>query len=203
MNNFDRPALRKALRAKRRALTTLEKITAAHALADRIIRHPLFINSASIAAYTAHDNEIDPLEIVQAAWELKKSVYLSALHSEDSNSLIFRPWTPNTPLGPNKYGILEPVHENRGDACVAPTVDTVDLVLLPLVGFDARCNRLGVGAGYYDRTFAFLNQKPRPKKPILMGLAYEFQRVDTLPTEWWDVPLNGVMTENNFYKANI
>ncbi len=69
----------------------------------------------------------------------------------------------------------------------------LDLVFLPLVAFDRVGHRVGMGGGYYDRTFAFVQQMHH--KPILIGLAYEMQQVDGLPFCTWDIPLDGVLTE--------
>jgi 5-formyltetrahydrofolate cyclo-ligase len=88
----------------------------------------------------------------------------------------------------NRYNILEPV-----DAQGIST-EELDLVILPLVGFDERGNRLGMGGGYYDATFSFLLNRNR-SKPFMLGLGYEDQRVDELPTDSWDIQLNGILTE--------
>ncbi len=79
----------------------------------------------------------------------------------------------------------------------------MDLVLIPLVGFDADGNRLGMGAGFYDRTFAFLQQNKRPTKPYLLGIAYEIQKIDQIIAETWDVRLDGIVTEKNFYEIKM
>ena len=71
----------------------------------------------------------------------------------------------------------------------------LDLVLVPLVAFDDRGNRLGMGGGYYDQTFAFLSQRQHYRRPTLLGVAYEFQRLVALPVQAWDIPLDGVATE--------
>ena len=74
--------------------------------------------------------------------------------------------------------------------------DALDLVLTPLVAFDAQKNRIGMGGGYYDRTFSFLEQKPDAIKPVLAGLAFERQRVEKIPSNPWDIPLLHVFTES-------
>jgi 5-formyltetrahydrofolate cyclo-ligase len=72
---------------------------------------------------------------------------------------------------------------------------------VPLVGFDADGNRLGMGAGFYDRHFAFLRHRRAWHRPLLIGLAFERQRVARLPAAAHDVPLWGVVTERGFYRG--
>jgi 5-formyltetrahydrofolate cyclo-ligase len=200
--NLNRSELRKTLRQQRQLLTTTTTEHAAQQLTERCINHPCFLNSRAIAAYLSWQGEIEPMGIMQAAWELGKTVYIPALHPTKIRQIQFVHWTPNTPLTTNRYGILE--HAPPGDTGIMKIIapELLDLVLLPLVGFDQQCNRLGTGGGYYDRTFAFLQNQPRPAKPLLMGIAYEFQCVDTLHIEHWDVPLDGVITDKSILMRN-
>ena len=71
---------------------------------------------------------------------------------------------------------------------------------MPLVAFDTECNRLGMGGGYYDRTLGFLHRRNRWQSPRLIGVAHDCQKVDPLPIQNWDIPLQGVITESTFYK---
>ena len=91
----------------------------------------------------------------------------------------------------NRYGIAEP---DPRHAEVIP-VRRLDLILLPLVAFDERGWRLGSGAGYYDRALHHLRTGRRWRRPKLIGVGYECQRVDRLQPDAWDVPLDGMLTE--------
>jgi len=71
----------------------------------------------------------------------------------------------------------------------------LDIALVPLVAFDDYGRRLGMGGGYYDRTFAYLRHREHWRRPKLIGVAFEFQRVAELPAQPWDVPLDGIITE--------
>src|SRR5690606_26182857 len=92
-------------------------------------------------------------------------------------------------LDSNFFGILEPSLGRRIDA------RQLDLVLTPLVAFDDHGVRVGVGRGYYDRCFRFLHTREQWRRPKLLGVAYELQRVPPLPPQHWDVPLYGAVTE--------
>lgn len=98
-------------------------------------------------------------------------------------------------MRPNRYGIAEPVHRGL-HLC---SVRALHLVLLPLVGFDARCNRIGMGGGFYDRSFAFLRGRRCWRRPLLVGLAHECQRVDAIKPRPWDLPLDAVVSERRIY----
>lgn len=193
---------RTTLRAQRSMLSPAEQETKAHALREIVTQLPIFLESQHIAAYWPSNGEINPLEILQHAVALGKSCYLPCVHPEDPRQLAFVRYTPGDPLHQNRLGIQEPLFEPQS---VIHAQD-LDLVLTPLIGFGAQGQRLGMGKGYYDRAFAFLNKGMRSKgngekqsaKPYLLGLAYAFQFVDQLPADLWDVALNGVATEQKF-----
>ena len=107
----------------------------------------------------------------------------------------FRRYARDTRLRPNRYGIGEP---QRG---AAPRIAArhLDLVLVPLVAVDAHGTRLGTGAGFYDRCLQHLRAGRRWRRPKLIGLSYEFQRVGPLAAGDWDVPLDALLTEKGFY----
>lgn len=161
------------------------------AVTDLCVAHPVFQQSQHIACYLQNDNEMNCAGIIAAIWAANKTCYLPLLAAEEKR-LAFAPYHVSDFLYPNKYGILEPCAANR-----IPVVD-LDLVIVPLVGFDLQGHRLGMGGGYYDRTFEFLLGDNRAKKPYLLGLAFEDQKVSSLPFETWDVCLNGVLTEKKW-----
>jgi 5-formyltetrahydrofolate cyclo-ligase len=104
-------------------------------------------------------------------------------------TMTFAELAPGALLAANFFGILEPKVGRKIEA------RRLDLVLTPLVAFDDRGVRLGVGRGYYDRAFKFLRHRSRWRRPKLLGVAYELQRVAPLTPSSWDVPLWGVVTE--------
>ena len=159
-------------------------MTAAAALSGS----PAARNASRIAAFVAVDAELDPGPFIAAAREAGRQIFLPVLGPRPGR-LDFVRAEAGTPLFPNRYGIPEP---GPGQTIGA---QFLDLVLVPLVGFDEAGNRLGMGAGYYDRTFAFRRGRRHWFGPTLIGYAYECQRVDALPEMPWDVPLDGVVTE--------
>ena len=171
----DRNQLRKSIRQKRRELDINKQQEHAQSLASLITRHPLFLNAKRIACYLAEDGEIDPTYIIEKAWQYKKDVFLPIL-PPTGKSLFFAPFKHNTILKPNRFNIDEP------DAPPNQWIRArqLNLVLLPLVAFDTKGNRLGMGGGYYDRSLAFTTHRKQWHSPHLIGLGHELQKVDTL-----------------------
>jgi 5-formyltetrahydrofolate cyclo-ligase len=118
---------------------------------------------------------------------------LPMLHAD--GRLRFSPWKPGDPLVTNRHGIPEPGIDV--DDALEPR--EMALVVLPLVGFDARGHRLGMGGGWYDRSFAFRQAQPAP--PWLVGAGFDFQRLPPTQGEAWDVPLDAVCSEQATYLA--
>lgn len=181
-------SLRKTLRAARRAQPRAFRDQAAIAAAAALAGSAVARNARRIAAFAAVDAELDPGPFVAAARETGRQIFLPVLGPRPG-SLSFVRAEAGDLLEPNRYGIPEP---RPG---VTVHAQFLDLVLVPLVGFDDAGNRLGMGAGYYDRTFAFRRGRRLWFGPRLIGFAYECQRLDTLPEMPWDVPLDGVVTE--------
>ena len=188
-------ALRKQLRHTRRNLSKQQQIQASMGLCRQLTTLPEFIYSQRIAAYIPNDGEIDPQPLIELAWRTGKRVYLPVLHPFKKGHLLFMEHVPNQILAKNRFGIPEPICEH--DERCQPWI--LDLVLTPLVGFDEQGNRMGMGGGFYDRTLAFMNNHSRPRKPCLLGVAHECQKVKTLPNENWDIAMNGIVTDRNRY----
>lgn len=189
-----RNALRRELRQTRRAIPAKERIAAAEALAGRLLALPFMPDRGHVAGYWAMDGEI-----ALHAWQVRLPpdlVYClpvldpSPGRLRTDGRLRFAPWRPGAPLVTNRYGIPEP--EVDPSQLLEP--DAMALVVLPLVGFDPAGNRLGMGAGWYDRSFAFRNERTAP--PWLVGAAFSIQRIEALDRKKWDVPLDAICTEH-------
>ena len=118
---------------------------------------------------------------------------LPMLHAD--GTLRFAPWKAGDALVTNRYGIPEP----DVDANTAFQPRDMAMIVLPLVGFDALGHRLGMGGGWYDRSFAFRHAEGPP--PWLVGAAFEAQRLDSIAAESWDVRLDAVCSERATYTA--
>lgn len=183
---LDRNALRRELRARRRALPAAERIAAADALAAHLRTLPFLPAEGYAAGYWAMDGEIG-----LHAWQMRLPgglIYCLPVLRAD-NTLGFAPWRAGDPLVTNRFGIPEP----DVDPASSLDPDAMSLVLMPLVGFDGQGHRLGMGGGWYDRSFAFRRQRGAP--PWLVGVGFATQRVDALPSEAWDVPVDAICTE--------
>ncbi len=184
-----RDALRRELRARRDALSPRERLAAAEGVLARLDQVPEFLTDRRIAGYWAVAGEL-PLPglmpgIRSRAQEYHLPVVLADRH------LRFAPWKPGVEVVPNRYGIPEPT-------CAEADLrqpHEVDVVLVPLLGFDRRGWRLGAGGGYYDRSFAFLREREDVGKPVLVGVGYAMQEVDAIEPMPWDVRLDYVATE--------
>lgn len=191
--------LRRKILTFRTTYSKSHQRSASKQLTSHLSRVLTFLRAERIAFYFANKGEIDPHIIVEKALSMHKACYFPILHPLKHNKLWFGRYRKGDPLKRNQYGILEP------DLGLAEKIDpfSLDLVITPLVAFDSKGNRLGMGAGFYDRTFAFKKNNYRIK-PVLLGLAYDFQEVDYLQPNSWDIPLNAVITESRylpFYKS--
>ncbi|RDS92889.1 5-formyltetrahydrofolate cyclo-ligase [Pseudomonas fluorescens] len=194
---LSRPHLRRMLRKARRALTPSEQRQAAHGLYRQLAQHPLFRRAKHISLYLPTDGEIDPRLLLRAAQRRGKATYLPVLSAWPRTKMVFQRVKPGETLLPNRFRILEP----RVNARCQRKVWALDLVLLPLVGFDDAGGRLGMGGGFYDRSLAYLARRKSWRKPALLGLAHECQKVDRLAQASWDVPLAGTVTDRQWYVA--
>jgi 5-formyltetrahydrofolate cyclo-ligase len=183
--------LRQRNRQLRAQLGEAEQQQAAIALSKRIVELDEYQQARRIAAYFAVNGEIDLAPLIELALSEGKKIYLPNL---DQKTLRFSPYDQHQKMRINRYHLPEPdVGDNE---MLSP--DALDLVLAPLVVFDSSGNRIGMGGGYYDRSFAF-RRETENYKPRLVGVAHELQKVDQLTPEPWDVPLDAVITDSKCY----
>ncbi len=187
-----RQLIRKQIRQARQQLSSAQQQQAAQALSQQFLNLPELLNSQHIAVYLHNDGEIATAELINSLWQLGKSVYLPVLHPFTSGYLLFQHYQANTLLASNKYGIAEPILSCQDIKVVAE----LDLILTPLVAFDAQGQRMGMGGGFYDRTFA---DQPLAQRRMI-GLAHDCQQVACIPTEAWDVPLPMVLTPSAVFR---
>jgi len=187
--------LRRSLRIRRNTLSAEERRLAARQLALNVAGTRLFLTSRRIACYLPNDGEIDTGGIIERVGRLRKTCYLPVLSRLLHDRLWFARIGAETEFTPNRFGIPEPVVGARE----LVRAQELDLILMPLVGFDDDGNRLGMGGGFYDRSLEFLRHRHHWRKPHVLGLAYDFQRVNGLVPDPWDIPLQGVATNRAVY----
>lgn len=173
---LDKPALRAHLRAERDrfASESTSAIVAPAAFTERL--RPGMV----VATYYPVGSEADPAQL--AATAIERGCRLALPHVIDRAAPIrFLGWEPGTPLVAGPFNLRQPGPDSPE---VAP-----DVILTPLLGFDRRLNRLGQGAGHYDRAFA------RYERAWRVGVAWSVQEVPAIPSDIWDVPLHAIITE--------
>ena len=185
-----RAKLRKHMRAARKALDEKTQAKAANALLSNVMaalaQHETTKPLHNVAGYLAFQGEIDVSPVMQALRAKSIATYVPML---DGDILRFAPWSEQTPHTTNRFGITEPlVPENQWIPA-----DKLDAVLVPLVAFDNAGHRMGMGGGFYDKTFSQRRKLPGP--PWLFGVAHELQRVESVYPEWWDVKLDNILTD--------
>jgi 5-formyltetrahydrofolate cyclo-ligase len=196
----DAPAQRRELRQRlaeqRRALAPPVRIAAAQGLRRSLEHLPEYLTDARVAGYWASHGEL-PLNLVIPPLATRGQQFLLPVIGRNKQ-LRFAPWQSGEEVQPNRYGIPEPVAQ---DELLEPF--QLDLVFVPLLGFDRRGNRLGHGGGYYDRSFGFLNEQVRPTEPLLVGIGYAFQELAQVDEQAWDVPLDFVATERELIDCTM
>ncbi|TBV11881.1 5-formyltetrahydrofolate cyclo-ligase [Stutzerimonas kirkiae] len=193
--DLSRKALRQKLRKARRALGRSEQRRASVRLYKQLAQHPTFRRARHIALYLPNDGEIDPTLLLLAAQRRGKSIYLPVLRRWPSTRMDFQRLRRNEGLELNRFRIAQP----RCKPASRRPIWTLDLLLLPLVGFDEQGGRLGMGGGFYDRSLAYRRDRTQAGRPRLLGLAHECQKVDSLPLEAWDIPLHATVTDRRWY----
>ena len=188
----DSGALRRALKARRLAVSPRYREQAARRAWWHLRYWPVLRRVRGVACYLAMPGEFPTDVIIAGLLRQGKRVYVPVIDSRRPRSMVFQQYRPGATLRRNRFGIAEPVTQPRRQ--LPP--GRLDLVIMPLLGFDPGGGRLGMGGGFYDSHFAFRRQGWRHRKPWLLGLGYDAQRCDRLALNPWDVPLDAMLTES-------
>ena len=189
MQSPNKHEIRKPLLALRAQLSKSEQQEKSAQIVAHIKQSDVFIQSKKVAFYHSVRGEADPQGLLSSTSDSQK-FYLPLLSVDKSQGLIFAPIDQNTQYKNNAFSIPEPIVETH----TLLDAKELDLVIMPLLGFDLTGNRLGMGGGYYDRCFSFKHSNTT--KPILIGFAYDFQKIEALITEPWDIGLDMIATES-------
>jgi 5,10-methenyltetrahydrofolate synthetase len=189
--------LRQSCRQQRNQLTPREQFEHARLATARLLRSPWLQRPKRIAVYLSQDGELSTELLTHQLWKSHHHVYLPVLKTLRGRHMAFARYTPDTPMAPNRFGILEPDIPNHQHL----TGNQLDVVLMPLTCFDEQGHRIGMGGGFYDRTFQFKRWLPSAhSRPKLIGWAHECQKVESIPSEPWDLPLEGLVSEKHLYR---
>ena len=173
--------------AARRAMPADQRRAASRRICKRVIDSREFKSGKFVGAYLPMRDEVDIREVVQRAWRANKRVFVPILRG--SAQMLFCEITPDTELEENRLGFWEP---SRG-RLIEP--ENLDVVITPTVAFDEHNNRIGMGAGYFDRCFAFLRHRRHWLRPKLVGVAFHCQKVEEIAPNTWDIPLYRIITD--------
>ncbi len=196
MTEDTRQAVRESLRQTRRDLNQEQQAVASQGLFELIHELDIFSNAKRIAFYQPIDGEVDPSLLLKHALREGKSCFLPRISDENPEFVSFAPYDENTKLKNSDWGIAEPPAPET-----IPSPTDLDLVFVPLVAFDRYCSRLGMGKGFYDRTFSFKIFNPQ-SRPLLIGLAHECQYAEPFSVKSWDVRLDAVITATKIHRPD-
>lgn len=182
-----RKIVRDSCRQVRSELSLGYQSKASLKICKHIQQLPLYRYAKYVAFYKAVQGEINLDSLWQKASSQGKYCYYPVIN--DNKTLNFLPATPSTTFIKNKYGIPEP---DVGIELLIP-LQQLDIIFIPIVAFDERGSRLGMGGGYYDRTLA------EAKSSLLIGVAYEFQKQIYINPEPWDISLTTIVTPRTVY----
>lgn len=186
--------LRQLLRKRRQALSPSIRQQYSLHICQQIQEAKLIKKEQKIAIYMPYGSEADMTVLIDYIRAIEASIYLPLLPTE-GRILSFSSLTTSGYWQKNRLGIKEWVSPSILDA------EALDIVFTPLLGFDKKGHRLGQGGGYYDATFAFLKEKQPLRKTQLFGIGFECQKLESIPLNSWDVSLDGIFTEEAFYRT--
>jgi 5-formyltetrahydrofolate cyclo-ligase len=168
------------------------RIEVSRRICKRFLRSRYFLTSRMIACYLSAWDEVDTSEIIERAWNANKRIFAPVVR--ERRQMVFCELLPDTKLVRNEYGLWEPPCADLANPA------RIDIVVTPLVAFDRNMNRIGMGSGYFDRTFAFLGARKRWLHPKLIGLAFDCQEVEKISPNPWDIRLYRIFSETHRHR---
>ena len=164
-----------------------ERARASTAICNQVKTSREFYASSLVGCYLPMHDEVDTREIIESAWRANKRVFVPVLRKK--RQMVFCEICEDTELTQNDFGLWEPT---RG-FLMPPR--NLDMVITPTVAFDKNAHRIGMGGGYFDRTFAFLRHRSHWIRPKLIGVAFDCQKVEEITPNPWDIRLYRVVTD--------
>lgn len=186
---MNKKTVRRSLLQQRKQIKQETNNAHSSIICEKIINSDFYAASKHIAAYISFGGEIDCNKLMQHCMSHpEKTCYLPVI---ENNQMQFYAYHHTETLTQNQHHFLEPPHHNK----LPITPEQIDLIIIPLVAFDTQGNRVGRGAGHYDRFLAPIQQEENRKKPLLIGVAHAFQQVTKITPDQWDIPLDTIITE--------
>lgn len=190
-NNPDKASLRQQMLAARQALPAQQRQQMDTRICSCIVQAAADVGP--IAGYVAANGEPDIMPALTELYECGHSIYLPVVDPLIRGQMQFGNWTPGMVLKRNRFGIGEP------DGLETLPAADLDLVFMPLLGYSAEGQRVGMGSGYYDRSFSI---SAAAKTPLLCGIAYSMQQAQFSTADAWDIPMDAVVTEHGRFTFN-
>ncbi len=185
--------IRQHIQAKRQKLTKELQAEYSQEICRQVLDSGILDDAMHIAFYLPVRGEADPTYLQNLTPLTEKKFYLPILSANNENHLEFALYNENTPMKLNRFNIPEP--DVSPDSLLTDP-RKLDAVIMPMVAIDRAGNRIGMGGGFYDRTFAF--RKTKRSQPKLIAFAYDFQLIDEQTPQPWDVPTDNVALQNDF-----
>jgi 5-formyltetrahydrofolate cyclo-ligase len=184
-------ALRKTILAARAAMPPAQRHLESLLLVGRITSHVRYLRAKAVLAYAGFGEEVDTTGFLQAVLDAGKTLILPRVDKTSGTLGLYAVRDLDQDLVPGQWGIREP----RPDPARRQALRTADFVLTPGLAFDAQCNRLGYGKGYYDRLFGDCPGA----LPYRLAIAFDCQMVDAVPFGISDVRLDAIITPSREY----
>lgn len=197
---IDKTPLRRLLRLRRASVPDAVRRSAGRQIERSALHMRLLRRARRLGFYVPANDEVDILPLLNRALWMGAHCYLPVLPPRaggwhGGRRLWFsRLGEVSHYWSLNRYGILEYAHPRS-----RVRIWQLDTVFVPMLGFDRQGYRLGMGGGYYDTSLAYLRRRRHWRRPLLVGVAFEAQRLEHLPHDPWDIPVDYVVTERRCY----
>lgn len=187
--------IRRNIQAQRQALSKQQQSEYSAQICEQIISNNVLANAEHIAFYLPVRGEADPTSLQFFKHYQGKRFYLPILSERKQNHLAFAEYNQHTTMKLNRFKIPEP--DVPAESLLHDPLK-LDVVIAPLVGVDPQGNRIGMGGGFYDRTFAF--KKDHQQSPLLIAFAYDFQFIEPQTPQNWDVAVDQIALQSRYIK---
>ncbi|HXK00385.1 MAG TPA: 5-formyltetrahydrofolate cyclo-ligase [Buchnera sp. (in: enterobacteria)] len=194
-NTLIRNNIRLCMRRLRNTLTHYEQKKAALEISEKIFKYDFINKVNNVGLFLSFDGEIDTQPLILKLWNKNINIYMPVLDLLDTKNLLFMQYTATTQLKLNKLNIFEPINIIENSI----SIDQLDVIFIPLVAFNKKGYRLGMGGGFYDRILK--NWKENHFLPI--GLAHNFQFISFFPIFSWDIPLPFIVTPKKIWNSHF